>query len=246
MIAGPKVTEMSMVGRRVRGSLLQSLGRSILSGEFRPGELLPGEVSHAADLAVSRGVYREAVQALIAKGLVESRPKTGTRVLPRQRWNMLDPEVLAWAFAGTPDMRLLRSLFELREAIEPFAACLAAERRSDEDLAAMDQALIDMDRLTLATEEGQAADRRFHEMILTASDNDALTALGSGIAAGVEWSTRFKQRKRALPRDPVPEHRLVYDAIAASDPELARARMQMLVRNALADTWFGMGGTVGR
>lgn len=230
-------------GRRLRGAVLQALGRAILAGDYQPGDGLPGEVVHASELGVSRGAYREAMQALIAKGLVESRPKTGTRVLPRQRWNMLDPDVLAWAFAGTPDMRLLRSLFELREAIEPFAATLAAERRSDADLRVMDQALLDMDRLTLATEAGQAADRLFHETILAASDNDALIALSSGIAAGVEWSTRFKQRRRALPRDPVPDHRLVYDAIAAGDGEEAGKRMRMLVRLAFDDTWFGMSAT---
>lgn len=229
-------------GRRIRGAVLQALGRAVLAGDYQPGEVLPGEVAHASELGVSRGAYREAVQALIAKGLVESKPKTGTRILPRGRWNMLDPDVLAWAFSGTPDLRLLRSLFELRAVIEPFAARLAAERRSDEDLTIMDAALLDMDRLTLADEQGLAADRRFHETILNASDNDALIALSSGIAAGVEWSTRFKQRKRALPRDPVPEHRLVFEAIAEGDGETASQRMKTLVQNALDDTWFGMGG----
>jgi DNA-binding FadR family transcriptional regulator len=232
--------------KRVRGVVLNSLGRAILSGDYPPGATLPGEIVHADEMEVSRGVYREAVQALIAKGLVESRPKAGTRVLPRDRWNILDPDVLAWAFSGTPDMRLLRSLFELREAIEPYAARLASERRTDADLKVMDQALVDMERFTLATQQGQEADRLFHEAILAASDNDALIALSSGIAAGVEWSTRFKQRTRALPRDPVPEHRRVYDAIAAKDAVAASEAMATLVRHALDDTWFGMGGVGGR
>jgi DNA-binding FadR family transcriptional regulator len=206
---------------------------------------LSGEVAHSTVLGVSRGAYREAVQALIAKGLVESKPKTGTRVLPRYRWNILDPDVLAWAFSGTPDIRLLRSLFELRSAIEPFAARLAAERRTPEDLKSMDRALIDMGRLTLSTEAGMQADGLFHRSILYASQNDALIALSSSIAAGVEWSTRFKQRDRALPRDPVPEHRRVYDAIAAGDPAAAGDAMSTLIRAALDDTWFGMGGPIG-
>ena len=81
---------------------------------------------------------------LTAKGLVESRPKAGTRVLPRNRWNLLDPEVLAWAFAGEPDMEFIRNLFELRAIVEPAAAALAAQRRSSADLAKMKEALAGM------------------------------------------------------------------------------------------------------
>src|SRR5207237_9005935 len=95
---------------------------------------LPTEAMAAAPLGVSRAAYREAVQTLIAKGLVESRPKAGTRVLPRERWNLLDPDVLAWAFAREPDLRLIDSLFELRGIIEPAAAELAAERRTRDAL----------------------------------------------------------------------------------------------------------------
>ncbi len=231
-------------GRRLRGAVARRLGCAILSGEYRPGDILSGEVAYASSLGVSRGAYREAVQALIAKGLVESKPKTGTRVLPRDRWNMLDPDVLGWAFSGTPDDRLLRSLFELRGAIEPFAARLAAERRNADDLETMDSALIDMGRFTLANQAGMEADGLFHKAILHASRNDALIALSSSITAGVEWSTRFKQRDRALLRDPVPDHRRVYDAIAIGDPDRAADSMAALVRAALDDTWFGMSGSV--
>ncbi len=186
------------------------------------------------------GIYREAVQVLIAKGLVESRTKTGTRVLPRHRWNMLDPDVLEWAFADTPDMQLLRSLFELRSAIEPYAARLAAKRRDDDDLRTMHDALEMMAGETLATKAGQAADRAFHAAIIFATRNDAPTSLSSGITAGVEWTTRLRQRDRALPRDPIPDHRRVYDAIHAGDPDEAAAAMSSLVTLALDDTWFGL------
>ncbi|WP_267378690.1 MULTISPECIES: FadR/GntR family transcriptional regulator [unclassified Sphingomonas] len=232
-------------GRRLRGAVIHMLGRAILTGEHKPGDILAGEVAYAEALGVSRGAYREAIQGLIAKGLVESRPRTGTRVLPRQRWNILDPDVLAWAFAGDPDIRLLRSLFELRSAVEPFAARLAAERRSEDDLTIMRNALEAMDRLTLATDGGLEADRAFHEAILCASQNDALIALSSSIAAGVEWTTRFKQRDRALPRDPLPDHRRVYEALARGDPDAAAAAMTVLIKLAIDDTWFGMGAMVG-
>ncbi|MCP6122446.1 FCD domain-containing protein, partial [Klebsiella pneumoniae] len=84
--------------------------------------------------------------------LVESRPKAGTRVLPRHRWNLLDPDVLAWAFAGEPDVEYVRNLFELRMIVEPEAARLAAIRASSDDLRLMRDALAAMRRHSLATE----------------------------------------------------------------------------------------------
>src|SRR3954464_4232697 len=128
-------------GRRLRGAVAHYLGSAIVSGQIAPGEKLTGEVANAEALDVSRSAYREAVQVLTAKGLVESRPKAGTRVLPRSRWNILDPTVLAWAFSGEPDPDFIRDLFELRAIVEPAAARLAAERRNKSDIKAMKDAL---------------------------------------------------------------------------------------------------------
>lgn len=100
-------------GRRLHGAIAHKLGAAIVSGEYRPGDTLSGEVAFSEALDVSRSAYREAVQVLSAKGLVESRPKTGTRVLPRNRWNLLDPDVLAWAFSGEPDIHFVLSLIHI-------------------------------------------------------------------------------------------------------------------------------------
>lgn len=227
-------------GRRLRGAIANYLGTAIVSGEIAPGERLSGEVANAEALDVSRSAYREAVQVLTAKGLVESRPKAGTRVLPRSRWNLLDPEVLAWAFAKEPDLAIVRDLFELRAIVEPAAARLAAERRDKADVKAMREALAAMRRHTLATDAGRAADRDFHDAILRATRNDALVALSAGIGAAVNWTTQFKQRTRALPRDPVPDHIRVADAIAAGDEAAADAAMRKLVEMAFDDTRAAM------
>lgn len=223
-------------GRRLRGAVANKLGIAILSGEFGPGDILSGEIAAAEALDVSRGAYREAIQVLAAKGLVQSRPKTGTRVLPRERWNLLDPEVLAWAFAGTPDARLVRSLFELRLVIEPAAAGFAAQRRTKADIKRMRDALNGMRRHSLATAEGRAADRDFHDALLRATDNDALIVISASIGAAVSWTTQFKQRTRELPRDPIPDHARVLDAIVAGDAEGASEAMRLLVELALEDT----------
>ncbi|MET3827560.1 DNA-binding FadR family transcriptional regulator [Sphingomonas sp. PvP055] len=227
-------------GRRLRGAIAHKLGVAILSGEFAPGETLSSEVVFAESLDVSRSAYREGIQVLIAKGLVESRPKAGTRVLQRDRWNLLDPDVLAWAFAGEPDPQLVRSLFELRAIIEPAAAGLAATNRDRADLKQMKEALAAMRRHSLATDLGRAADRQFHDAILRATRNDALRVLSASIGAAVSWTTQFKQRLRALPRNPIPDHVVVYDAIVAADPVAASAAMRQLVDLALEDTQNAM------
>src|SRR6516164_5559747 len=92
----------------LHGRIVHAIGRRIVSGDLRPGDLLPSE----PDLGASRTVVREAVKVLAAKGLVESRPKTGTRVRPREAWNLLDPDVLAWHQGDIVDEALLRKLTE--------------------------------------------------------------------------------------------------------------------------------------
>ncbi|MBB5730156.1 DNA-binding FadR family transcriptional regulator [Sphingomonas prati] len=227
-------------GRRLHGAIAHKLGVAILSGEYAPGDVLSGEVVFSEALGVSRSAYREAVQVLSAKGLVESRPKAGTRVLPRNRWNVLDPDVLAWAFTGEPDMRFIRGLFELRGIVEPAAAALAAERRERSDLKLMKDALAGMTRHTLASEAGRAADRDFHDAVLNATGNDSLVVLSASIGAAVHWTTKFKQRSQGLPRNPIPDHRRVYDAIAAGNPAAASEAMRVLVDQALEDTKAAM------
>jgi DNA-binding FadR family transcriptional regulator len=227
---------------RIHGTIARDLGVAILTGRYEPGETLPGEIDFAQSLGVSRSAYREAVRILIAKGLVESRTRTGTRVSPRDRWNLLDPEVLAWSFETEPSEDFVRDLFELRMIVEPAAAELAAERRDDTDIKQMGEAIEGMRRHGLGNAEGQAADQRFHTAILAAARNAPLITLSSSIAAAVSWTTIFKQRKAGLPRDPLPDHEKLYEAIVAGDREAARKQMAELVRLALEDTELSLRG----
>jgi DNA-binding FadR family transcriptional regulator len=225
---------------RIHNSIARQLGVAIVSGGYRPGDLLDNEVASSEQLKVSRSAYREAVRILAAKGLVESRPKTGTRVSPHGQWRILDPEVLAWLFESQPSQEFLKGLFELRMIVEPEAAALAAGRRTGEDVARMRRALQEMERHTVATEEGRAADREFHDAVLDATRNRPLISLSSSIGAAVRWTTIYKQRNRVLPRDPMPEHWKVFDAIAIGHPDAARTAMQDLVAQAQEDTRLSM------
>lgn len=222
--------------QRLHGAIAHDLGVAIIAGSYQPGEVLPKEIEFSERLNVSRSAYREAVRILAAKGMVDARPRAGTRVTPTNRWNLLDPDVLAWLFETEPSEEMVDGLFELRLIVEPAAAALAARRRTPEHLAVMHAALSDMQRLTLRTEEGQAADRDFHQALLVATGNPPLISLASTIGAGVRWTTRYKQRKRRLPPDPMPEHWRVYDAIKAQDADGARDAMEALVVHALEQT----------
>jgi DNA-binding FadR family transcriptional regulator len=93
-----------------------------------------------------------------------------------------------------------------------------------------------MERHTLQTEKGRAADRAFHSILLAASQNAFLATLSSSVSAAVDLSTFFKQRTQRLSRDAVPDHWRVYHAIAAGDPKGARRAMRQLVKLAFADT----------
>ena len=221
---------------RLHGNLAHKLGVDILKGVYAHGETLPKEIEAAKLLNISRSAYREAMRILAAKGMVESRPRVGTRVTHRARWNLLDSEVLRWMFETEPSESFILGLFELRLITEPAAAYLAAERRDESHLAEMDQALKTMTAKTLAHEVGRQADLNFHDALLRATGNEALAAMSSSIGAAVAWSTRYKQRLDHLKRDPVPDHRAVYNAIADRNASLAQWAMESLIRLALYDT----------
>lgn len=221
---------------RLHGTIARDLGVLIVSGRYRPGDILNGEIAASDRLHVSRTAYREAVRILAAKGLVESRPKVGTKVSAPEKWHLLDPDVLSWIFEFEPDDALLNGLFELRRIIEPQAAALAAVRRTDEHLDSMARALEGMAKHTLAVEAGRLADQEFHSALLRASGNAFIVSLTSGVGAAVSWTTIFKQRDNPLSRDPLPDHVRVYKAVKAADPQAARKAMENLVDLALLDT----------
>lgn len=223
-------------GRPAHISLAQQLGVAIVTGKNPPGTVLPGEIELAESLGVSRSVIRESLRILSAKGLVESKPKAGTKVRDRNAWNLLDPELLGWMFEGAPPLAFVHSLFQLRMIVEPAAAELAAVGRTAGQLSRMGHALEEMSRHGLASDAGRAADQAFHAQILEATGNELLVSLSASIAAAVRWTTFFKYRGSKHPRDPLPQHRTLFEAIANSDPVAAREATAVLVRQAQLDT----------
>ncbi len=79
----------------------------MISGRYPIGTTLPNDAELMADFEVSRTVLREALKTLEAKGLLEARPKVGTKVAKKSRWNLYDPQVLAWHLDAPPDAEFL-------------------------------------------------------------------------------------------------------------------------------------------
>ncbi len=221
--------------KRIHDELAADLGTAIVTGKYRPGESIPGEIVASQTLKVSRNAYREAVRVLAAKGLVESRQKAGTLVTERERWNLLDPQVMAWMLSDHSEQAFRESLFELRTIVEPAAAALAAQRREESDLRAIDTALQDMRHHAPDSPAGEQADERFHAAILAAGRNEIVSRLASIIAASVSFVAEFK-RERHVSRDPWPDHKDLYEAIDRRQPEEAHAAMTRLIAHAREDT----------
>jgi DNA-binding FadR family transcriptional regulator len=215
----------------LHGRIVHTIGRRIVSGEIRPGEQLPTP----AGMRAGRGVVREAVKVLAAKGLVVARPKTGTRVRPPEQWNMLDPDVLAWRQEGLPRGPFLGKLTEVRLLIEPGAAALAARRAGPAQLAALRAALRDMcEALDLSPPDYEAyneADVRFHRTIVQACDNDVLEQMGAIVNTTLLVAFNAAIRVPGLPRGSLPRHQAILDAIRRHRPNRARALMRLLVQN---------------
>jgi GntR family transcriptional regulator, galactonate operon transcriptional repressor len=233
--------ETAPLPKVARDSLSQQvaerLGIGIVTGKFDIGALLPNETDLGRDLRVSRTAYREAIKFLSAKGLVEARPKSGTRVADRAHWNILDPDLLRWSLHSVERDHYVRDLFELRRFIEPNAAKLAAERRTQTQLDAIAAALHGLETRVPYSEPHIEADLAFHNAIFDAAGNSALSCLKSVVGTTLHWSMRLQTGKeRGAFATSMADHRRVYEAIAIGDGDRAHSIMTTLVLDALTDT----------
>jgi GntR family galactonate operon transcriptional repressor len=213
------------------------LATAIISGEIAEGELIPNETSLFAGMPVSRSVHREALKYLSAKGLIEARPRSGTRAAPASKWSLLDPDVLRWSMAASGNEKFIRDLYELRGIIEPNAAALSALRRTDEQAAALRRAFVGMQNSTPYSEENARFDILFHEALLDACGNEAFLCLKSVVIATVMWSLRlFAGRIAPDYAEVLADHRRVCEAVERRNPARAQAVMNVLVQDAFDDT----------
>ncbi|MBU0582629.1 MAG: FadR family transcriptional regulator [Alphaproteobacteria bacterium] len=238
VMQGP--TSSAQAAGGLHASVVQQIGMRIVQGEFLPGEVLPTADDSSEMLGVSRTVLREAIKVLAGKGLVESRPKTGTRVLPRTEWNFLDPDVLAWRYAGPINPGDVRALFELRRAIEPMSASLAAERATPEQVEELFAALSQMEAVGDDGEQFAKPDLVFHQTILRMTGNELMGSLAALIETALMMSFRPSNDNPRGQVHSLPLHREVAERIAARDAVGAQRALMVLLDNAEEDVRLGV------
>lgn len=212
--------------------LLETLGQSIVAGEFDQ-QPFPTEAELALKYAASRTVAREAVKMLSAKGLLSSRPRQGTKVEAVANWNLLDPDVTRWMTERPFTARVYRDYTEVRLAIEPVAASLAASRASRGDIAAIRQALDVMADQAARHDLALLADIDFHVAILKASGNPFLIQLKELIHTALSISIGLTNRIAGHTAN-IADHEAVLTAIENGEAQAAEAAMRQILTESLA------------
>jgi len=210
-----------------------SLGNAIIKGIYGTHNPVPSEATLCEQMKVSRSAAREAVKSLAAKGLITSRARQGIRVLPETEWNLFDADVLRWIRDSNPSLELLREFTELRVAIEPEAATLAAEQQNGEKIAEIGAALERMAKAEKGLDDPLESDIAFHLSILNASGNRFFMQLGRIIDTTLRVSIRFTNMRSGVRAANYGDHKKIYDAIVANQPELAAQQAQTLMQGAL-------------
>lgn len=219
--------------RNFHSQVIWALGTAIVEGQYAEGTILPGDADLTEHFGVSRTVLREALKTLSAKGLIEARARVGTRVLPRARWNMFDPDVLAWHLEAGLDLEFLTHLAEVRMAVEPEAAALAALHRTDAQAEDLMHWLANMARTGQSAEEFALNDLEFHKVVAAASGNPFMVSLSAVVEIALTASFTVSspvEGGEAFDRA-VGLHRAIAEAILAGEPDKARAAMRQAIQS---------------
>ena len=225
--------------RGVHTSVVEALGQQIVGGDYTPGDVFDLDRLES-DLMISRTSLREALRVLSAKGLVDAKPRHGTFVTARTAWNALDSDVIRWSTADTGNAKTFAALNEVRQIFEPSVARLAALRRTQDDLDALEGAL---SLLTAAGGPGEndvehhaRADITFHIALLTAAHNELLAQLAPVLEASLQMRDTFVAHHRTAADDAfIGDHRRVLDAVRRGNGDVAERRMRQLLASAAED-----------
>ncbi|WP_341953579.1 FadR/GntR family transcriptional regulator [Salinibacterium sp. TMP30] len=222
--------------RGLHGHVVDVLGRRIMRGELVSGEIIDPDAL-LTEFRVSRTVLREALKVLTTKGLVDARPRLGTYITERERWQLLDSDVMTWRSEGVPDALLVLELSEVRQVLEPAAARLAAVRRSEEQCDQIQAAMTALAATFESTEVDShvKADLAFHRAVLAASGNELLArfevVLEPALHARNELAFAHETTTQFLV-----EHQAVLEAIVAQDADRAFAAMHILMTESARDS----------
>lgn len=218
----------------------RELGRRIVAGTVAEGDLIDDETRLALRFGVSKSVVREAIKLLAAKGLLDVRRGSGTRVRSRQQWMLLDDDVLAWHQAVTPKPDFLRQLMDIRRMMEPKAASWAAEYGTPSGLDEIAQAQKTIESRSASVEDFVVADAQFHQSVLRAAGNEFLRSLEGVVFSALLTSIKLTNKDPRDNEKSIPLHRAVMSAIL--DRDAVAAEREMLAH--LDDTTTRLAGAV--
>ena len=228
-------TAKSYPGGMRHGRVVHDLGAAIVRGRISPGTLMPTENELVEEYGVGRSALREGVKVLAGKGLLESRTSAGTRVKPRDSWNLLDPDVLRWRLAPSRASATLAVVANLRVALEPGAARLAAESTENNSRR---EVPVQMAKLWATVDDPEAfveADLAFHRSIFVASGNELLLYVYEVISDALRLVRPLHTHSVAHNLETLPNHELVAQSIVRRHHRKAEQFMRTIVEVARAD-----------
>ena len=203
--------------KSMHSKIVSDLGIRIVSGELKPDDRLPTEVSLCAAYHVSRSVLREATRVLVAKGLVISKQRAGAIVRPKSDWHLLDPDVLYWSMRTKPLPEFVETLMTVRRIFDPAAASLAAKLASVEGIQGVADAYARMEAAK-TPEEFLVSDLAFHRCIAEATGNDLLAFIGNVLSLALRESIAPSIMRPDIYPLSLPRHKAVLTALLNRDP----------------------------
>lgn len=223
-------SERAVRDRTLSDRVYESVLSMIVEAEIPVGAKLPTEHVLSERLEVSRPVLRQALKQLREDGVIVSRQGSGSFVQRRPDDAVLD-------FAPVGSIADIQRTFEFRAAVEGEAAYIAAERRTDSDIARLKSSLDELDRCVREGELGVDADENFHVAVCMAADNKyflaARTSMKSNILTGMNLTRNLSMTKPQERLELVQkEHYAIFNAIVTQDKVAAREAMRAHVENA--------------
>lgn len=209
--------------------IVRQIGLSIMRNDFKPGDALLCEPELSLQFNVSRTVLREALKMLGAKGLIQSRPKIGTRVRSRAEWNLLDPDVITWQYETSPNTSFLQEICEIRLMFEPMSARLAAVRATADEIGLIEDCCQQLQAAVDSIEVYIPTDLQFHTAICAAAHNELLQKITVTLDTPLHASRIITAQIPGANREAMPLHWAITEAIRSRDEQAAEAAMQKLV-----------------
>lgn len=221
------------MSKNLTQQLTHKLGEAIVNGDYTVGLGMPSEAILCEQFEISRSATREAVKMLSAKGLISSRPKQGITVNPETEWNLFDTDVLSWILKSKPSLNLLKEFTQVRYAIEPMAAKLAAENATPIQIKNMQDALHRISEAQDGLDDQLDAHIHFLNTILIASGNRFFIQLTQFVNAALRVSIRYTNNVKGVSNNDATFHGKVFEAIKNGNAQQAHQLIEDILDDAL-------------